>query len=120
MMEDGNTTAAARHDRDQAKREASLPSYEAALESLVDLMVDGKRFPATTTDYVSRLSILEETDGAELASIIDVALRRGSVEGYRYLQEEAKKRLNSHLDGSKWVDMRWDELAKEAEEDRHD
>ena len=116
-MPDGNTAAAVQHDRDESRREAALPTYEAARESLVEIIMDGQRFPkhASVWSRVSLHDILVQVDQADLSEAVRAHLSDPLLND---LGSAVEKMVCAYFegDGSAWVDMRRDEMAAEAEE----
>jgi hypothetical protein len=119
MMPDGNTAALRAYEREQERREKFAVSHEAALDDLVDRMMAGEEYPRNARrrlrPQINLLDILTEVDQAELAEAVCRDLREGPT-----LSLDIEKLVRAHLEGSKWVDMRADEMAEEAEEDARD
>lgn len=114
-MPDGNTAAELQHDRDESRREAALPTREAALDDLVDRLLDGEEYPRrATSQQINMLDILAEQDGYELAEMVNMFMHGDD------LADKARgcvmDIVHRYLDGSKWLEMRRDEMATEAEE----
>jgi hypothetical protein len=113
-MPDSNSAAERQRDRTEARRERFAVSPEKALDDLVERMMDAECYPRHSRgrSQTHLIDILVETvDPVDLAELVSMFLH-----GASDAETRVKNIVRRYLDGSKWVDMRADEMAREAEE----
>lgn len=108
------------HDRNEARREEFMPTYEEALEDLFGKIMDGKEYPRHVhSPQVNRIDILadDSVDKSELAELVNMFMT-GTLSGEDAARQRVKKIVRRHLegDGRHWVELRQRDMADEAEE----
>lgn len=123
-MPDGNTAALRQYEREQARRESFMPTFDEARDDLADRLMSGETYPPKARAWQTQVSIStvmqDYLDSTDLEDVIRGTLFSGNaVAGWAYAHDAMCGHVRDYLNGpgSEWVERRRNDIADEAEED---